>query len=195
MSTADRWRHVEELCQAALDRSVGERESFLSSACGGDAALRQEVESLLAPAIAAVAQHTSDLVGSSVPIDPDTRLYNGLERYRLGREVARGGMGSIHVAEDLRLSRTVAIKQLLMPGAHAKARFEREALITANLQHPAVVPVFDVGELPAQGPYYAMKLVEGVSLDRAIEKAGTVDARRNRSRCDRVRAQPRHRAP
>lgn len=189
MSTADRWRQVEQLCQAALDRSVGERESFLSSACGGDTALRQEVESLLAkesradgflsePAIAAVAQRTGDLVGSSVvPIDPNTRPDNGLERYRLGREVARGGMGSIHVAQDLRLSRTVAIKQLLVPGADAKARFEREALITANLQHPAVVPVFDVGELPTHGPYYAMKLVEGVSLDRAIETTRTVDAR------------------
>ena len=86
----------------------------------------------------------------------------------MGRELARGGMGSIHEAEDLRLSRTVAVKRLLLQGADAKARFEREALITAHLQHPAVVPIFDFGELPTEGPYYAMKLVEGESLDRAI---------------------------
>jgi soluble lytic murein transglycosylase-like protein len=116
--------------------------------------------------------------GDGAAIDPSRQAWNGTERYRVGRELARGGMGSIHEAEDLRLSRTVAVKQLLVgSGAHAKVRFEREALITAHLQHPAVVPVFDFGELPGRGPYYAMKLVEGVSLDRAIEKAGTLEAR------------------
>ena len=110
-------------------------------------------------------------------IEPSLMASNAPERYRVGRELARGGMGSIHEAEDLRLSRTVAVKQLLTPGAAAKSRFEREALITARLQHPAVVPVFDFGELPSQRPYYAMKLVEGESLHRVIERAQTLEAR------------------
>ena len=83
--------------------------------------------------------------GDGAPIDPNKPARNAPERYRVGRELARGGMGSIHEAEDLRLSRTVAIKQLLVGSAHARARFEREALITAHLQHPAVVPVYDSG--------------------------------------------------
>jgi hypothetical protein len=53
----------------------------------------------------------------------------------------------------------------------------REALITARLQHPAVVPVFDIGELPDRGPFYAMKLVEGTSLDSAIARASTLAER------------------
>jgi hypothetical protein len=187
LSAANRWRRVEELYHEALERDAAERVAFLSMACGRDTALRQEVESLLlneskgegflpGAALAVTAQIVSE-PGNGVPIDRSTLARNTSERYRVGREVARGGMGSIHVAEDLRLSRTVAVKQLLVRGAPAKARFEREALITANLQHPAVVPVFDFGELPASGPFYAMKLVEGVSLNRAIEKAETVEAR------------------
>jgi hypothetical protein len=185
--SADRWRRVKELCQAALERDAAERAAFLSAACGGDTALQQEVESLLSsessaegfPSEPVLTGTTTQLTdpGSGPAIDPSALARNAPERYRVGREVARGGMGSIHVAEDLRLSRTVAVKQLLVRDANAKARFQREALITANLQHPAVVPVFDFGELPSRGPYYAMKLVEGVSLDRAIGKAGTLEAR------------------
>ena len=114
---------------------------------------------------------------NNAPNDPSTPVLNAPERYRVGRELARGGMGSINEAEDLRLSRTVAIKQLLVGSAHARARFEREALITAHLQHPAVIPVFDFGELPSRKPYYAMKLVEGTSLARAIDEAKSFEAR------------------
>ena len=99
------------------------------------------------------------------------------ERYRIGRELARGAMGAIHEASDLRLSRTVAVKQLLSRSRHGEARLKREALLTARLQHPAIVPVFDVGELPDRGPFYAMKLVDGTALDVAIERANTLDLR------------------
>ncbi len=110
-------------------------------------------------------------------VEPTVRSSDGAERYQIGRELARGGMGAIHEASDLRLSRTVAVKQLLSRSGHAEARLKREALITAQLQHPAVVPVFDIGQLPDRGPFYAMKLVDGISLDRAIERASTLDAR------------------
>lgn len=88
-------------------------------------------------------------------------------RYRIEREVARGGMGVIYLAEDEELARPVAIKVLhpLLSGPEAAARMEREARILARLDHPGIVPVHEVGRLSDGRVFYAMKLVRGSSLD------------------------------
>ena len=90
------------------------------------------------------------------------------------REVARGGMGRIIAAHDRILGRPVALKELLHADAEHAARFRREALITARLQHPAIVPVYHAGRWPSGEPFYAMKLVSGQPLDRAISQATTL---------------------
>ena len=97
-----------------------------------------------------------------------------LAHYQLGAEIARGGMGRILAARDLRHQRPVAIKELT---SGDDRRFEREALITAALQHPAIVPVYEAGRWPNGSPFYAMKLVEGEPLDRAIGKLDTLEER------------------
>jgi eukaryotic-like serine/threonine-protein kinase len=84
-------------------------------------------------------------------------------------EIARGGLGRIVRAQDLRTGRTVAIKEMLAETPDAAARFVREAIITANLQHPAIVPVYEVGRWPDGQPFYAMKLVSGRPLSAEIE--------------------------
>ena len=66
--------------------------------------------------------------------------------FETGDEVAAGGMGRVLRARDRRLRRMVAIKENLDPAMHA--RFEREALITARLQHPAIVPIYEAGMWP-----------------------------------------------
>ncbi len=92
-------------------------------------------------------------------------------------EFARGGLGRIVRARDARTGRLVALKEML-PGRSIDAqRFAREALVTANLQHPAIVPVYEVGTWGGGEPFYAMKLVAGRSLDKVIEDATTIDAR------------------
>ena len=88
--------------------------------------------------------------------------------YQVGEEVARGGMGRIRLARDRRLGRTVALKTLLGGDRELALRFEREARITARLQHPAIVPVHEAGRLPNGEPFYAMKWVSGRSLDRVV---------------------------
>jgi serine/threonine protein kinase len=88
-------------------------------------------------------------------------------RYTVVREIGRGGMGVVYEARDAALDRTVAIKVLdtaVMSSAAAE-RMRREAQIVANLEHPAIVPVHDVGELPDGRVFYAMKLVRGQTLD------------------------------
>lgn len=90
------------------------------------------------------------------------------DRYELGVEIARGGMGSICAARDRALERTVAIKRVNDLRPTTLARFEREARITARLQHPAIIPIYERGRLPSGEPFYAMKLVSGRSLDQVL---------------------------
>ncbi len=98
-------------------------------------------------------------------------------QYIAEREVARGGMGRIIAAHDRILGRPVALKELLHADPAQAARFRREALITARLQHPAIVPVYQAGRWPSGEPFFAMKLVAGRPLDRAIADARTLEAR------------------
>jgi eukaryotic-like serine/threonine-protein kinase len=98
-----------------------------------------------------------------VAVDPD--------HYVLGYEVARGGMGRIVTARDRRLGRVVAVKELLHDTPDRAARFEREAIITARLQHPAIVNVHEAGRWPSGQPFYAMKLVAGSSLSQVASEA------------------------
>jgi tetratricopeptide (TPR) repeat protein len=97
--------------------------------------------------------------------------------YRPDREIARGGMGRIIAAEDRRLGRPVALKELLEPSPEQLGRFQREALITARLQHPGIVPVYEAGCWPSNEPFFAMKLVSGRPLDQVIGEAKTLEDR------------------
>ncbi len=93
------------------------------------------------------------------------------DTYQIGAEVARGGLGRILRAFDRRMGRTVAIKELIPDpdrDPDAAVRFVREALVTARLEHPAIVPVHEAGRWPSGEPFYAMKLVSGRSLLEVI---------------------------
>jgi serine/threonine protein kinase/Flp pilus assembly protein TadD len=88
-------------------------------------------------------------------------------RYRLGEEIARGGMGAVFRVRDDNLDRDLAVKALLADPRDRPdlaGRFVAEAKLTASLQHPGVVPVHEVGSLPDGRPYFAMKLVRGRTL-------------------------------
>ena len=97
-------------------------------------------------------------------------------RYTLERELARGGMGRVWVADDARLDRKVAIKELLAESGQ-RARFERELALTSRLDHPSIVSIQDGGTWADGKPYYVMKLVHGESLDRVIDRARTAAER------------------
>src|SRR4051812_32094911 len=81
--------------------------------------------------------------------------------YELRDEIARGGMGRVVEAFDRRLERAVAIKELLPSDRDRRARFEREIMITARLQHPAIIHVYEAGVWPDGEPFYAMTRVNG----------------------------------
>jgi len=100
-----------------------------------------------------------------------------VENYATGDEIARGGMGRIIAAQDRRLGRPVALKELLDPTPDQVTRFQREALITARLQHPGIVPVYEAGTWPSGEPFFAMKLVSGKPLDKVIAEATKLEDR------------------
>jgi tetratricopeptide (TPR) repeat protein len=117
--------------------------------------------------------------GPSPPPSDDAALGEvNPDHYRVEGEFARGGMGRILLARDRRLGRRIALKELhAEAGPGAPRRFVREALVTARLQHPAIVPVYEAGYWPGGRPFYAMKLVEGRSLDALLRDAPSLDSR------------------
>nr|HEX4317228.1 serine/threonine-protein kinase [Kofleriaceae bacterium] len=100
-------------------------------------------------------------------VDPD--------HYVIIKELARGGMGRVLLARDRRLGREVAVKEVIADSRTIARRFEREARITARLQHPSIVAVHEAGKWPSGEPFYVMPVVSGKSLDEAI--AGSSEPR------------------
>jgi serine/threonine protein kinase/WD40 repeat protein len=104
--------------------------------------------------------------------------------YRLGEEIARGGMGVIYCAQDARLMREVAIK-VRSVGFHGEdPRFFREAEILARLAHPNIVPIYNLGVDELGRPFYSMKLIRGRTLHSVVRalRAGDPEAMREYSR-------------
>ena len=115
--------------------------------------------------------------GAPVSLDVAALPVDDTGRYELSGVHARGGLGRIVKARDHRLHRTVAIKELLQRTPSTEARFVREALITARLEHPGIVPVHEAGRWPSGDPYYSMKLVSGRTLKELIQASDTLEAR------------------
>ncbi|PKN55011.1 MAG: hypothetical protein CVU56_23600, partial [Deltaproteobacteria bacterium HGW-Deltaproteobacteria-14] len=100
------------------------------------------------------------------PFEADERT-----RYRDPQVVARGGMGQVSAVTDLRLRRQVALKEASpsAPGAHGlERRLAQEAWITAQLEHPGIVPVYDAGRGEGGRPFFTMRLIRGRSLATAL---------------------------
>src|SRR5262245_30821166 len=93
-------------------------------------------------------------------------------RYRVIERIGRGGMGSVYLAEDFELQRKVALKvmNLTDPSGDIAKRRWREARIVAQLEHPGIVPIHDVGILADGRVFYAMKYVQGSRLDQYKSK-------------------------
>lgn len=116
-------------------------------------------------------------------------------RYRLVRELARGGQGVVHVAWDAHLGREVAFKQLHQRQDHRseqtglsafEARFVREARITAQLDHPGIAPLFEVGRRADGSLYATQRLVRGRTMAEALKACRSLADRLELIPCDAV---------
>jgi WD40 repeat protein len=183
----------EAIFHAARDiRDLDHRREYVREACGGDEARIAHVEALLAAADApdqlldrpAVRRHVegmSDmypqlgtfLESLAAELDSAARPRTSAGRFHLGAELARGGMGVVYRARDDSLGRDVAVKVLQEQypvDSLVGQRFLDEARITAQLQHPAIPPVFEVGRLSDERPYLAMKLIKGRTLEDLLRE-------------------------
>jgi serine/threonine protein kinase len=89
-------------------------------------------------------------------------------RYTLVREIARGGMGQIYFGEDLQLKRNVAVKVSSVSEDGEDPRFSKEAEVLAQLAHPNIVPIYNIGVDAQQRPFYSMKLIKGRTLQAVL---------------------------
>lgn len=159
-------KRIEEIFQAALDRSSAFRMAFLDEACGDDAKLRSEVEALLEADAAADgfldSPLTPDAAGNSGEHLPDPLIGTRIGRFHVERLIAVGGMGAVYAARQERPERTVALK-VIRSGFTSRAavrRFTYEAEILARLRHPGIGHIYEAGTHRAGAnalPYFAME--------------------------------------
>ncbi|HET6972430.1 MAG TPA: serine/threonine-protein kinase [Pyrinomonadaceae bacterium] len=190
----DRWRKVDELFEAALDREPSHRAAFLDEACGSDRELRREVEKMLDidnqaqdfiktdvfnVAAKLITERTpKKSIFTSDSID-DARFVPGdilSERYRIVGLLGRGGMGEVYRADDLKLKQAVALKFLpasLNTDGAALARFYKEVSVARQISHRHVCRVYDVAEYNGEH-FISMEFVRGEELSSLLKRIGRV---------------------
>ena len=193
----DRWREVDDLFAAALEREPSDRTAFLEQACGSDRQLRREVEKMLAFDRQAedfiqtdVFNVAAQLITQGREKEPskksvsfttdsidDARFVPGnvlADRYRIVGLLGRGGMGEVYRADDLKLKQPVALKFLpesLTANGAALARFYREVSVARQISHRHVCRVYDVGEFAGQH-FISMEFVRGEELSSLLKRIG-----------------------
>jgi len=120
---------------------------------------------------------TRDASAEVAALDDDGLIGGNPDRYEYAGEHGRGGLGRVVRAQDKSLGRQVAIKELLKDSHSAEARFVREAMVTARLEHPGIVPVHEAGRWPSGEPYYVMKLISGRTLKELARSPCSLDER------------------
>jgi serine/threonine-protein kinase len=96
--------------------------------------------------------------------------------YDVGDVIGRGGMGEVYEARDLRIDRRVALKRMRdRDGGESLSRFMREARIQARLEHPAVVPVYEIGNDEEGRPYFTMRKLVGQTLSYRLADGGSLN--------------------
>jgi tetratricopeptide (TPR) repeat protein len=175
---AARWTRVKALFGEAVALGPGERARHLRAACGDDAALRDEVESLLA-AHDGDPEYLEAGIGALVPLgdaEAEPSLAGRrLGPYRLVRQIGRGGMGAVYLAErdDDEFRQRVAVKVVRdVSRAQLQRRFRRERQILAGLEHPSIARLLDGGTSDDGIPYVVMEYVDGEPIDRYCTRRG-----------------------
>src|SRR5271167_1662461 len=178
--SSERWERTKEILEQALRQAPKERQAYLDAACGADADLLSEVESLIASHEEAGSQFLGAAAPDVLRLAPST-LVSGtkLGPYEILELLGAGGMGEVERARDARLDRMVALK--ILPAAFSAdsdrlQRFAQEARSASALNHPNIVTIYELGQ-DGSTHYIAMELVEGKTL-RELLVAGSLTIRK-----------------
>jgi eukaryotic-like serine/threonine-protein kinase len=162
---------VKAVFLAALETPTDQRPAYLDRACGGDAEVRRRVEALLRAHEGP--DRLLDRPAWSPPPEPDgtplpaDNVIERAGRIHLLGEIARGGMGTVLRGHDPELGRELAVKVILpahRDNPNLVRRFVGEARLAGQLQHPGIMPVYDLGQLADGRPFFTMKLIQGRTL-------------------------------
>jgi serine/threonine protein kinase/tetratricopeptide (TPR) repeat protein len=165
---------VEDLLSDALSWSHDERALRLDEACGGDARLRAEVESLLEAHEQAGGFMAEPSVETAASSAQDEMAGTVVGRYRLLQLIGEGGFGAVYMAEQREpVRRRVAVKviKLGMDTRQVIARFEAERQALAMMDHPNIARVLDAGATETGRPYFVMELVRGEPITVYCDRA------------------------
>jgi len=149
----DQWRQLESLLDVLLDTPPERRAVLFAEVSGGDPVRRAELERLVAEcerAYPLLDRPAADRFAALVHTPPLQASQVVAERYRIIRELGRGGMATVYLAHDLKHGREVALKVVRseLAAALGSGRFLREIEIAARLRHPHIVPLYDSGRAP-----------------------------------------------
>lgn len=170
--TAQRFRQIRNLYEAALEKDSASRVSFLEEACRGDNELYTDVGRLLTAHERTGGFMAQPIFAALPDLDPESipRMEGrSIGTYKILREIGRGGMGAVYLAsriDDL-FPRQLAIKVLRdsTSGAGVVSRFRQERKILASLEHPNIARLIDGGSTEEGLPYFVMEYVEGQPID------------------------------
>ncbi len=174
--TRERWQHVRKVLEQALETDAQERARYLDEACGGDAELRAEVESLLEADERASSgfltgraiDHVAGAATGSRDAD-DSLRGTRIGSYLVLEEIGHGGMGTVYraVRADDQYSKQVAVKVVRggLGDKLAIQRFKAERQILANLDHANIARLLDGGTTEDGRPYVVMEFIEGLPID------------------------------
>ena len=173
--SADRWRRLQDLFEAASQKTADERRELLDRECGGDPSLRSDVESLLRAAdrtddpLRRMVGHAAAQVEAASSVGPGHILGD----YRVERELGRGGLGAVYLASPVTGgAEPVAIKVLWAGrwSPELARHFRRERRILASLDHPYITRIRESGSTPEGVPYEVMEFVDGEPLDTFCDR-------------------------
>jgi tetratricopeptide (TPR) repeat protein len=187
--TPERWQEARRVFHACVDLSAQDRANFLERECAGDAALKSEVESLLANSDKNRSFMESPPAETSfAKADRESWLGRRMGAYEILAPLGEGGMGEVFraVRADGQYRQEVAIKVVRqgLDGDFALARFRAERQILASLDHPNIARLFDGGITEGGRPYFVMELIEGEPIDQYCERLNLPTPKRLELFCD-----------
>ncbi len=180
--TPERWLHIEDLLNRALDVDTNQRLGWLRSACAEDEDLFREVSSLVAshgdmgefleqPAVAGAPRGEVSLEGGALV--PELASGTQVAGWRVLHELGRGGMGTVYLAERIHEDFIQKGALKLLHGASAQQtvlRFQQERRILAQLNHPNIARLLDGGSTEDGRPYLVMEHIEGEPIDQYCDR-------------------------
>ena len=183
--TAERWKQVKTIFQDVLETAPGQRSALLDEKCAGDAELLAEIASMLRyedDAEEIFAAPVFNVAFQLLAEEETLPLGARLDNYRIVREIGRGGMGAVYLAErsDGLFDQRVALKIIKrgMDTDQILRRFVMERQILAPLDHPNIARLLDGGTTHDGLPYFVMEYVEGWPVDQyCLEKELNLTAR------------------